>query len=127
MSAQTARTLDADGVYRTEPIERTPGAEPDGVMFRWTHLPGAVDLAHAATLPEWAFQSARICDVAKTVDAGDAAFAEATVEFVGKKMGELRKIVDAQIGSVDRGEGSDSSSMLDAHDAARVGPSDAPR
>jgi septal ring factor EnvC (AmiA/AmiB activator) len=65
-----------------------PKSEPDDLVFGRRHLPGSVDLAHAASLPEWASQPARIQDVAYSIDAASDAVIEATVEFVNKKLDE---------------------------------------
>jgi hypothetical protein len=62
-----------------------PEPKPKPLPSR-TYLPGSVDLAHAASLPEWAAQPARIMDVAFTVDAASDAVIEAAVEFVNKKL-----------------------------------------
>jgi hypothetical protein len=79
-----------------------PKPEPDGLVFGRRHFPGSVDLAHAATLPEWAGQGARIMDVARTVDAASAALCEAMAEFMGKKLGRERKLTNGQIADVEK-------------------------
>lgn len=65
----------------------------------------AVDLAHAATLAEWATQPARIMDVTKTVNTAVNRLADFVVEAVAVGDGELGREVDdlaAQIGDLSR-------------------------
>jgi hypothetical protein len=87
-------------VARTKPI----ALEPDGpdVVYGRRQFPGSVDLLHAATLPEWATQGARICDVSRTIDAACGSILEATAEFIAKKLGAIKKKIAAADARSDR-------------------------
>jgi peptidoglycan hydrolase CwlO-like protein len=62
----------------------------------------AVDLAHAATLEEWADKAPRIKDVVKTIDETTAAITQAMVEYVTKKVTGLERKITALDAKVER-------------------------
>jgi septal ring factor EnvC (AmiA/AmiB activator) len=69
-----------------------------GGFVQRQHSPGAVDLAYSATLPEWQFQAARICDVAKTINIAVTDLAEAIAQHLAKQ----RKTTDAQTAALEK-------------------------
>jgi hypothetical protein len=86
---------------RNARTEREPLDRPGESLGR-KHFSDAVDLAHAATLLEWAGQPARICDVAKTIDIASDSIVQATAEYLDAKFAKERKITAAQISALEK-------------------------
>ena len=81
-----------------------PGEAPRATMAPYDLPCDAVDLAYAASLPQFAEQPARVMDVAKSIDAGldalAAAMSTVTNDHISQAIASQRASTDVQIASL---------------------------